>query len=104
MCDLQNSSSWKVSGIVSFGPVTQCGGNLPGVYTKIGFFKTWIYDVLENLVKSTTMESTHSEHITTKIIIVNVIPNTKSDSTTTTISSSITTLETTTNTSKTPTT
>ena len=57
MCYSKNSSEWKVSGIVSFGPDTECGSGLPGVYTKVAYFKDWINQVLDFHEKRSTTES-----------------------------------------------
>ena len=57
MCFSKNSSGWKVSGIVSFGPNAECGSDLPGVYTKVAYFKDWISKVLDVHEKRTPSEN-----------------------------------------------
>ena len=63
MCYSQNSPDWIVSGIVSFGPDAECGTGLPGVYTKVAYFKDWIDKVLDAHEKRTTSESEATSEI-----------------------------------------
>ena len=63
MCYSKTSKEWKVSGIVSFGPDGECGTGLPGVYTKVAYFKDWIDKVLKIQEKRTTSESEATSEI-----------------------------------------
>ena len=65
MCYSKNSKEWIVSGIVSFGPEAECGTGLPGVYTKVAYFKDWIDKVLDVHEKRTTSESEATSEILT---------------------------------------
>ena len=63
MCYSRTSKKWIVSGIVSFGPDGECGTGLPGVYTKVAYFKDWIDKVLKVHEKRTTSESEATSEI-----------------------------------------
>ena len=69
MCKSENSIDWKVSGLVSFGPEDQCGEMVPGVYTKVAYYKEWINNVLKNHTSFTeaTIKTTNSEPTTETI-------------------------------------